>query len=313
MIKFVGRRLLQLIPILLIVSVLVFLLLRCTSIDPGIVVLRLSNIPVTDEALAEARRNLGLDLPVHVQYWKWFKGALQLDFGKSYVTGKDALEEILFYLPTTLKLAGAALVFTLLASVPLGVFAAVMKDRWFDWFARVFSFVAVSMPSFWFGFLLVYLFAVKFSLLPAMGRESGLASYIMPVATLSLMSVGINARMIRTGILENMNARSVQYCRLRGLDERTIVGRHVFKNAIIPIMTSIGMHLGELIGGSVIVENIFAWPGVGRYAVGAIYNHDYPVIQCFLLMMTLVFVLCNLLVDICYAALDPRIRYEGAQ
>ena len=313
MIKFISRRLLQLIPILLVVSIMIFLLLRCTSIDPAIVVLRLSNIPVTDAALAEVRHNLGLDLPVPVQYWNWLTHALRLDFGKSYVTGKGALDEILFYLPTTLKLAGAALAFTLLVSIPLGIFAAVKKDRWFDAVARVFSFVAVSMPSFWFGFLLIYFFAVKLSWLPAMGREGGFASYVMPIVTLSLMSVGINARMIRTGILEHMHTRSVQYCRLRGLDEKTIVYKHVFKNAIIPVMTSVGMHLGELIGGSVIVENIFAWPGVGRYAVSAIYNHDYPVIQCFLLMMTLVFVLCNLLVDICYAALDPRIRYEGVK
>ena len=310
MARYILRRVLTLIPILLVVSVAVFLVLRLAKGDPAMAYLRMSNIPPTEQALVEARKELGLDKPVAVQYADWLKKALRLDFGRSYVTGRPVLEEILHYLPATLILAGAGLLLTLAVSVPLGVAAALGKDRFPDHLMRAFSFVGVSLPNFWLGLLLVLLFSVKLGLLPAMGR-GGLAHMIMPVVTLSFMSIAINVRFLRAGLLENFKSRSVLYARARGVPERRITWVHVMRNSMIPVVTSVGMHLGEMLGGAVIVENIFSWPGVGRFAVQAVFNRDYPTLQCFILLMTVIFVLCNLCVDILYAFIDPRIRLAG--
>lgn len=312
MIRFTIKRILVLLPILLFVSVVVFLILRLAKGDPAMAYLRMSNIPPTDQALVEARMELGLDKPVPVQYVNWLNKALRLDFGRSYVTGRPVLEEILHYLPATLILAGAGLFFTLLASIPLGVVAALKKDRLPDHILRAFSFVGVSIPSFWLGFLLVYAFAVKLRWLPTMGR-GGVLHMILPVITLSFMSIAINVRFLRANLLENIRSRSTLYARARGISERRIVWVHVMRNSMIPVVTAIGMHLGEMLGGAVLVENIFSWPGVGRFAVQAVFNRDYPVLQCFILMMTTIFVLCNLFVDILYAFIDPRIRLAGEQ
>ena len=312
MIRFIIRRILLLIPILLCVSIFVFLILRMAKGDPAMAYLRLSNIPPTEQALMEARIDLGLDKPIIAQYADWMGRALRLDFGRSYVTGKPVLQEVLYYFPATLRLAGAGLLFTMLISIPLGVYAALRKDRAGDHLTRLFAFFGVSMPSFWFGFLLIYLFAVKLGWLPPMG-QGGLAHMIMPVMTLSLMSIAINVRFLRANLLENIRSRSTLYARARGVSERRIVWVHVMRNSMIPVVTAIGMHLGEMLGGAVLVENIFSWPGVGRFAVQAVFNRDYPVLQCFILMMTVIFVLCNLFVDILYAFIDPRIRLAGDQ
>lgn len=312
MIRFIIRRILLLIPILLCVSIFVFLILRMAKGDPAMAYLRLSNIPPTEQALMEARIELGLDKPIIAQYADWMGRALRLDFGRSYVTGKPVLQEVLYYFPATLRLAGAGLLFTMLISIPLGVYAALRKDRAGDHLTRLFAFFGVSMPSFWFGFLLIYLFAVKLGWLPPMG-QGGLAHMIMPVVTLSFMSIAINVRFLRANLLENIRSRSTLYARARGVSERRIVWVHVMRNSMIPVVTAIGMHLGEMLGGAVLVENIFSWPGVGRFAVQAVFNRDYPVLQCFILMMTVIFVLCNLFVDILYAFIDPRIRLAGEQ
>jgi len=310
MFRYILRRIGMLIPILFLVSVVVFLMLRLAKGDPAMAYLRLSNIPPTTEALEEARYLLGLDLPVWEQYLRWIGKALQGDFGVSWVTGNPVLGEILYYLPATLKLTAAALFLTLALSIPLGVLAALRKDGPIDHATRAFAFVGVSMPSFWFAYLLIFVFAVTFKLLPPMGMGS-VSHIIMPAMALALMSTAINIRFLRANMLENMHARSVLYARARGLSERRVIWGHVFRNSLVPVVTSIGMHLGELIGGAVVVEMVFAWPGVGRYAVMAIYNRDFPILQCFLLVMTSIFVLCNLLVDILYAWIDPRIRLQG--
>ena len=310
MVRFIVKRILMLLPILILVSVVVFLILRMAKGDPAMAYLRMSNIPPTEQALVEARRELGLDKPIPVQYASWLSRAIRLDFGRSYVTGRPVLEEILHYLPATLILAGAGLLFTLLASIPLGVIAALGKDKWPDHVMRAFSFVGVSIPSFWLGFLLVYAFGVKLGWLPTMGR-GGLLHMILPVVTLSFMSIAINVRFLRANLLENIRSRSALYARARGISERRIVWVHVMRNSMIPVVTAIGMHLGEMLGGAVLVEIIFSWPGVGRFAVQAVFNRDYPVLQCFILMMTVIFVLCNLCVDILYAIIDPRIRLAG--
>jgi len=310
MLRFIAKRLLTLLPILLAVSMVVFLILRLGQGDPAMAYLRLSNLPPTDQALAVAREELGLNKPMPVQYVEWLGKAVRLDFGRSYVTKNPVLGEILYYLPNTLILAGASLAFTLAVSVPLGMLSALRKDRLTDHLTRALSFFGVSMPNFWLGFLLVWLFSIKLGWLPPMGK-GGLGHMVMPVVTMSLMSLAINTRLIRANMLDNMHSRYVLYARARGLPESVVVGQHVMANSLIPVITAVGMHVGELFGGAVIAESIFAWPGVGRYAVSAIYNRDYPVMQCFILIMTTIFVAMNLVVDICYAWLDPRIRFEG--
>lgn len=312
MVRYIAKRLVQLIPLMFIVSVVVFLILRMGQGDPAMTYLRLSNIPPTDQALSVARADLGLDRPLPVQYFDWLRKALRLDFGKSYVTGNPVFGEIMYYFPNTLKLAGFSLLLTLSISLPLGLLAALKRDRAADNMTRALAFVGVSIPGFWLAYLLVWLFSIKLGWLPSMGL-GGLSHMIMPAVSMSLMSTCINIRLIRGSVLDNLHARWALYAKLRGLSDRVVVGKHVLVNSLIPIITAIGMHIGELFGGAVVAESIFSWPGVGRYAVSAIYNRDYPVMQCFILIMTFIFVAMNLIIDIMYAWLDPRIRLEGGK
>ncbi|WP_392421406.1 nickel ABC transporter permease subunit NikB [Edwardsiella piscicida] len=310
--RYATRRLLLLIPIIFAASLLIFLMLRLGTGDPALDYLRLSNLPPTPEMVASTRAMLGLDQPLWMQYTHWLWRALHLDFGLSYATQRPVLDDVLGFLPATLLLAGAALVLILLISIPLGIWAARHRDRLPDFIVRLIAFLGVSMPNFWLAFLLVMLFAVYLQWLPAMGY-GGWHHLILPAASIAFMSLAINARLLRASMLEAAGQRHVTWARLRGLDRRQTERRHILRNAALPIVTAVGMHIGELIGGTMIIENIFAWPGVGRYAVSAIFNRDYPVIQCFTLIMVVVFVLCNLAVDLLNAALDPRIRHhEGA-
>jgi len=314
MLAFTLRRVLLLVPTLLAASLVIFLLLRLGPSDPAMDYLRLSRVPPTAQALEEARRMLGLDQSIAVQYLDWLWRALHLDFGISYATQRPVLPDIVYYLPATLQLAGLALVLTLGISFPLGIWAARYRNRFPDQAVRLLAFVGVSMPNFWLGFLLVLVFSVYLGWLPPMGM-GGWTHMVMPAFAISLMSLCINARLLRASMLEVKGQRHVTYARLRGLSDISVERSHVLRNALLPIITATGMHIGELIGGTLIIESIFGWPGVGRYAVSAIFNRDYPVIQCFTLLMVGIFVICNLIVDIVYAWADPRIRLsaEGVQ
>lgn len=305
--RYLLGRIALLVPMMLGVSLVIFLMLRLGRGDPALDWLRLSQIPPTDVAIAEARAYLGLDRPLFVQYLSWLWDALHLDFGKSYVTRRDVFEEFVYYLPATLQLGGIAFVLTLGLSIPLGIWAAKFRDRLPDQIVRFIAFLGVSLPNFWLGFLLVLVFSIWLGWLPPFGT-GGMAHVVMPAVAIAFMSTAINARLLRASMLEAMGQRHVLYARLRGLGEASVTRRHVLRNALLPIVTAAGMHLGELIGGTLVIENIFAWPGVGRLAVSAIYNRDYPVLQCFTLLMTFIFVLCNLGIDVLYAWLDPRIR-----
>lgn len=308
MLKFIAQRVLFLIPILLVVSFIVFAILRLSSIDPAFAYLTQSQIPPTQEALELAREELGLNLPFWQQYGIWLKNILRLDFGISYVTKRPVLEDILYYLPTTLNLAFLSMIVVVIFGIALGVLGAIKKDTIIDRGLGVFAFIAVSTPSFWLGFLLIYIATLKLGILSPY-KDFSPTSYILPIITLSLMSIAINMRLMRVSFLEHQSQRSVLYAYARGLSKHTI-HKHIFKNSILPIVTSLGMHFGELLGGAVIVEILFGMPGFGRYAVGAIYSHDYPVIQAFMLLMVVVFIVLNLLVDIALAYLNPKIRYK---
>lgn len=310
--RYVLRRILLLIPMIFAASVIIFLMLRLGTGDPALDYLRLSNLPPTPEMVASTRAMLGLDQPLVAQYASWLWKALHLDFGLSFATQRPVIDDVMHFLPATLQLAGAALVIILLTSVPLGIWAARHRDRPADFIVRMIAFLGVSMPNFWLAFLLVMLFSVYLQWLPALGY-GGWRHLILPAASIALMSLAINARLLRASMLEVAGQRHVTWARLRGLSDRQTERRHILRNASLPVVTAVGMHIAELIGGTMIIENIFAWPGIGRYAVSAIFNRDYPVIQCFTLVMVVVFALCNLTVDLLNAALDPRIRrHEGA-
>ncbi|SJZ86996.1 nickel ABC transporter permease subunit NikB [Consotaella salsifontis] len=314
MASFILKRILLLVPMLLGASLVIFLMLRLGPSNPAMDYLRLSRVPPTPQALEHTREMLGLDRPLAVQYFDWLGKAGRLDFGTSYALQRPVLPDLLHFLPATLQLAGAALALTFALSVPLGMLAARCRERWPDQAVRFLAFLGVSMPNFWLGFLLVLLFSVHLGWLPAMGR-GGLAHIVMPAVAIAFMSLAINARLLRASMLEVAGQQHVRYARLRGLSERHVERSHVLRNAWLPIITAMGMHVGEMLGGTLIIESIFGWPGVGRYAISAIMNRDYPVIQCFTLVMVAVFLLCNLAVDILYALVDPRIRLsaEGQQ
>ncbi|WP_342323183.1 nickel ABC transporter permease subunit NikB [Kosakonia sp. BYX6] len=310
--RYFFKRLLLLIPMIFAASVVIFLLLRLGAGDPAMDYLRLSNLPPTPDMIAATRVQLGLDQPLIDQYAHWLWRALHLDFGISYATQRPVLDDVLHFLPATLQLAGAALVLILLTSVPLGIWAARHRDGLPDFLVRAVAFLGVSMPNFWLAFLLVMFFSVHLHWLPALGY-GGWQHLILPAVSIAFMSLAINARLLRASMLEAAGQRHVTWARLRGLSEKQTERHHILRNASLPVITALGMHIGELIGGTMIIESIFAWPGIGRYAVSAIFNRDYPVIQCFTLVMVMVFVLCNLIVDLLSAALDPRIRHhEGA-
>ncbi|MCL6635185.1 MAG: ABC transporter permease subunit [Peptococcaceae bacterium] len=302
--RYLLHRLLGLVPVLLGISLITFFLLRLVPCDPAEVYLRLSQIPPTDEMVAAVRAELGLDRPLYVQYIDWLGRVLRLDFGTSFVTRKPVLDEILRCIPATLQLAFTAMAVVLLISLPAGILAALYKESLFDQGSRVLAFIGASMPAYWLGFLLIYLFALKLDLLPVLGR-GGPGHLVLPSLTLALAQASTYTRLLRASMLENMNQHFVLYARARGLRERLVAGRHVLKSALLPVVTAFGMGLGHLLAGSVIVENVFAWPGVGRLCVYSIFNRDYPVIQGYVLVMTVVFVICNLLVDVAYTFLDP--------
>lgn len=308
--RFIVRRIISLVPVLLGISLLTFILIHLVPVDPAEVYLRLSQIPPTDEAVAVIRAEMGLNKPMHQQYFDWLWKVVHLDFGRSFVTKKPVMAELLYYFPATLKLAAASLLIVLLISIPAGVFSALYKDTAFDQICRILAFIAASMPSFWLGFVLIYIFSLELDLLPPYGRGTS-AHLVLPAATLALGAAAVYTRLLRTSMLENLNQNFVLYARARGLKEKLIVVRHVLKNALIPVVIAFGMTLGHMLAGSVIVENVFAWPGVGRYIVSSIFNRDYPVIQAYALFMAVVFVLLNLFVDIICATLDPRIRLGG--
>lgn len=287
MMRFIFRRVLLLIPMLFGTSLFIFLILRLGPSDPALDYLRLSKIPPTPQAVESARELLGLDKPVMTQYFHWLSDALHLDFGISYATQKPVLPDLLYFLPATLQLAGLALALTIILSVPMGMLAARYREKWPDQLVRVIAFIGVSMPNFWLGFLLILLFSMHLGWLPPMGKGEA-KHLVMPVIAISLMSLAINARLLRASMLEVAGQRHVRYARLRGLSEMTVERSHILRNAWLPIITAIGMHIGELLGGALIIESIFSWPGVGRYAVSAIMNRDYPVIQCFTLLMVVI-------------------------
>ncbi|MBD2090198.1 ABC transporter permease subunit [Microcoleus sp. FACHB-1515] len=308
--RYIVRRILQLIPVLLGISLFTFLLMQLMPSDPAIVVLRVNTIPITDAAIAAMREKLGLDRPLPIQYLNWLWNVLHLDFGNSYISDEPVLGEILHYAPVTLKLTLFTALLILLIALPLGVLSALYQDSILDHISRIFAYTGAAVPSFWLGFLLIYLFSLKLNLFPVTGSGT-LAHFVLPALTLAWGPAAICTRLLRSSMLDSLSQNYVLYARARGLFERRVISQHVFKNALLPVVTFFGLSFAHLLSGAVIVENVFALPGIGRYVVKAILSRDYPVIQCFVCLSAFLFVSINLIVDLAYGYLDPRIRLGG--
>ncbi len=309
--RYIALRLLQLVPILLAISLLTFALLKLAPGDPAQIILRDQGALLTQDAIAKTRIELGLNDSLPVQFARWLGNAVQFNFGKSLRTGRPVGELIGARLIPTVQLALAGLAFALIIAVPLGILAGIKPYSWFDHFGRLTALVGASIPSFWLGLLLIYLFAVQWKLLPAMGMSTP-RHLILPALTLALALAPLYMRLIRSSLLEVMSEEYVTTARAKGLRERGVILNHALRNALIPVITVFGLTLAHLLTGTVVVESIFAWPGLGQLAVESILARDFPVVQAFVLVLSLAFVFANLTVDLSYHWLDPRIRVGGA-
>ena len=305
---YILKRLAPVRPILIGISFLSFALISLSPSNPAEVALRVNEIVPTEEAVRAMEEQLGTNKPYIERYVTWLTDSLQGDFGNSYVNNKPVATLIGQAIPNTIKLAFVALLITIVFSVLVGILCAVYEGSFGDKLARALVFVGTAMPSFWVGLLLIWIFSVKLNLFPTSGMERP-SSIVLPAITLALAYISTYVRLIRNNMVQNKHENYVYYARIRGLKETTII-KHIFKNSLQSSLTALGMSIPKLIAGTVIVENIFAWPGVGRVCVDAIFNRDFPVIQAYILLMAVLFVICNLLVDIFSVAIDPRMRKE---
>jgi peptide/nickel transport system permease protein len=299
--RYIVRRLVQLVPLLLGISLISFFIMHLAPGDPTSLFI---DPNVRPEELARVRANWGLDQPIYVQYFFWLKNAVLLDFGRSYTTGQPVIKEIAERLPITLLLMIPSYILTLLICIPVGVISAVRKNSWFDNIFTFLSFAGMAIPTFWLGLMLMLLFAVKLHWLPAVGN------IVLPLLTMTIGSLAGLTRYQRAAMLEVLNQDFIRTARAKGLPERVVIFKHALRNALIPIVTILGLSLPDLFGGAFIIETIFAWPGMGRLGVQCIFQRNYPVIMGVVMFSALLIVIGNLLADIGYALVDPRIRYE---
>ncbi|MGH2319319.1 nickel ABC transporter permease subunit NikB [Planococcus sp. SE5232] len=304
------KRLLAVIPIILFAIFLMFVLIRFSPVDPAEAYLAAANIHPTDEILAEKRHEFGLDQPLLVQYVQTVKDVVQLDFGNSYVTNTSVWQEIATRMPATIQLAVSSIILSLVISVPLGFLAAVYKNSLIDHLSRLLSYLGASIPQFWLGYVLIFLFSVKLDMFPVEGRGTW-QHFVLPSITLSLALIAIYTRLLRASVLNELENVYVVYGRTRGIKEKTIMVKHVLRIAISPMLTGLGMNLGKLLTGTIIVEQVFSWPGFGRFFIEAIFNRDIPVIQSYVVLAACLFIICNLIIDLVQLYIDPRISRKG--
>ncbi len=334
MINYIIKRLLALIPVIIGVALVVFLIIHLIPGDPAQTMLGERASP---EALAQLRESMGLNEPLHIQFIDFFKGLLRFDLGRSIMSNNPVMAEISVRFPATLELSFFAIVFAVVVGIPAGIFAATHQNSLFDNFSMLIALIGVSMPIFWLGLMLIWLFAVNLGWLPPSSRLSVginleyitnilfidsiiqmnwaalkdvLSHLILPAIALGTIPMAIIARMTRSSMLEVLKQDYIRTAYSKGLQDRVVVYKHALKNAFIPIITVVGLQFGVLLGGAVLTETIFSWPGLGKYLVDAIYARDFPVVQGGILFFAISFVFVNLLVDISYAAIDPRIEYN---
>lgn len=314
--QYIINRLLILFPVLFLVSVIVFSLLHMIPGDPVDFIFATEDL--TDPSVREDfERILGLDKPLHVQYLVWLGSVLIGDFGESIHYQRSNLELIVERFPATILLTIFSTVVSILISIPAGVIAAIRRNSPSDYTAMSFALLGISIPNFWLGILLILAFSLYFPILPSSGYEASITSpwttlsyLILPSITLGTGMAAIVARMTRSEMLEEIGKEYVRTARAKGLAERRVIFKHTLKNALVPVLTVIGLQFGRLLGGTVIVEHVFAWPGVGSLVVGAVYGRDYPLVQALILIFAVIFVVVNFFVDILYKYANPRITLE---
>ena len=292
---------------LIIVSFISFALMNLSSGDPAEIMLSSQGSVVTPQLLESVREDMGLNQPFITQYLNWLKNIIHGDFGTSYASGRSVIVEMNEHLPYTIKLAGSGMIITLIVSIPLGILSAVKKDKFIDKFIRLFTFVGNSIPGFLLALILLLVFSLKLKLLPILS-ESGAKSIILPSVTLAFAMTSKYIRQIRTAVIEELDKGYVKGARSRGIKESVILYKDVLKNIMITVITLTGLSIGSLMGGTAVVESIFVWPGVGSLALSAIANRDYPIIQAYVLWMAVMFIIINLITDLLYKIIDPRVR-----
>jgi peptide/nickel transport system permease protein len=305
MTAYIVRRTLQIIPTLFILSLLVFFIVRLKG-DP---IAQLAPFDINQEELDLLREAYGLDKPLHVQYWKFISKAMVGDFGRSMRYHQPALPIVLERLPATLTLALSALALALVISVPLGIVSALRRGSFIDLIATSLSIIGRAMPSYWLGIMLILFFAVRMEILPVSGMDER-GSLVLPTITLGMSLATTLTRMIRSSMLEVVHQEYIRTARAKGLTERVVLLRHALRNALIPVMTMFTLQLAWLFSGVVIVETVFAWPGMGRLLVKAVTTRDMALVQAGIFIAALAVLVINLLTDIAYTLIDPRIRYE---
>jgi len=307
---YVARRLLILPALLFGISIISFALLNFAPGDPAEIILRRQNPeePPLPEAVRALRQQLGLDAPLPLRYGRWLFDVLKGDLGESYRSGTPIMSELVKRFPATMMLATAALALSVVVSIPLGIIAALWRGSLLDSLSRLLALLGAAVPSYVLALLLMLFIAVKLNWLPAIGYGSP-KNLILPAIALAAGSSAQVMRLTRASMLEVLQQDYMRTARSKGLNERTVIMVHGLKNGLLPVVTMLGINLGHLLGGTVIVETIFGWPGVGRYAVESILQRDYPVVQGFVLYMALIFLLANLAVDFSYRWLDPRLHF----
>ena len=310
---YVLRRLVVTVPVLLGVSVLAFAIMRIVPGDP---VRLIAGPDAPEDVVTRIRVELGLERPLHVQYLSFLARALQGDLGRSLRSRAPVVDEILARFPATLELTTVSMLIAVLIGIPLGLVSAVRRATWVDYTAMGVSLSTLSMPIFWVAIVAIWIFSLNLGWLPVSGRGgpvwtwNGLMHMALPALTLATTSIAIISRLTRSGMVEVLSREYVTTARAKGVPDVLVVGKHALKNALIPVVTVVGLQYGFLLGGAVVTETIFAWPGVGRLAMTSILQRDYPVVQGCVLLVAVLFVLINLAVDLLYGWLDPRIRYE---
>ena len=305
--NYVIRRLLQLIPILIGITFLSFAMMRVAGSD-AVTEMYANKGAVSQEVIDAKRAELGLDKPFVTRYFAWLGGMLRGDMGVSYVSGRDVFQTFASKLPATLLLTAMSIILTIVISIPLGVLAAVKHDGVIDYFLRVLSFIGNSLPNFFVALLLMQLLAIKLNLLPVISNGISIRSALMPTLTLAISMSAKYMRQVRATVLEELNKDYVTGAQARGVRRRVILWRSVIKSSMLTIVTLLALSIGSLLGGTAIIESIFMWDGVGKLAVDAITMRDYPLIQAYVVWMAIIYVLVNLITDLLYHALDPRIR-----
>ena len=306
MLKYVVKRILMIIPVVLAVSFIVFFIMDFVPSDPAVTVL---GDGATEEQLDYYRETHGLNDPLIIRYVRYMEGIVQGDLGTSYAQNRPVWDIFIEKFPNTFKLAVASVVVTVLLSIPLGILAAVKNNTWVDTVCSTFSFVGLAMPNFWLGLLLIMLFSVNLHLLPSTGAV-GFKSLILPAITCGTGNMAALTRITRSSMLDVLRQDYLRTARAKGQSEGKIITRHAFKNAQIPVVTQIGIQMSTLLGGAVLTERVFAWPGVGAFLVDSIQKSDFEVVTGFVIMLAIFVSIILLLVDVVYAFLDPRIKAQ---